>query len=215
MSVLYFFIRAAVAFPVSFVLWLVVFFGLAVPFWPSVGLALLGGAIAYGGLQWYMNFSTLKAYGLTRREYTYIRKNLKDAKDKINRIQKAFIHIRSISTFTQMLRINRLVKRIYNIVKKEPKRFYQAERFFFYHLDSVVELTEKHAFLAAQPIKDADIDRSLRETRDTIEQLIKKMEDDLYRLVSTDVEHLTFELDVAKHALNKWTPPEQERSSHK
>lgn len=32
--------------------------------------------------------------------------------------------------------------------------FYEAEDFFFSHLDSLVELTEKYAFLEKQPVKD-------------------------------------------------------------
>lgn len=213
MKFLYFLLRMAIALPVSFMVWVILFFGFAQSFWLSVGLALSGGALLYGTVQSYMNHIFLKRHQLTRSEYVYIRKNLHEAKAKISRLQKAYFNVRSISSFSQIHRLNRLIKRIYTIVKKEPKRFYEAERFFFYHLDSVVELTEKHAFLAAQAVKDVHLRRSLQETRHTIEQLIQSIEQDLYDLLSTDMNHLAFELDVAKHTLKKWVPPLHERSS--
>lgn len=216
MKFLNFILRTAIAIPVSFLAWMILFFGFAQTFWFSVALALSGGVIIYSAIQWYTTDIFLKKHQLTRKEYIYIRKNLREAKEKISRLQKSILNARSISSFSQMVRINRLVKKVYNIVKKEPKRFYQAERFFFYHLDSVVELTEKHAFLAAQSVKDAKLHLSLQETRHTIEQLIQSVEQDLYDLLSKDMDHLAFELDVAKHSLKKWVqPPLHERSSKK
>ena len=207
-------LRLATAIPVSFIIWTALFFGLSQPFWFSVGFAFAGGALLYYVMLWYMNHAFLKKHQLTWKEYVYIRKNLREAKEKISRLHKAYFHARSLSTFNQIFRLNRLVKRIYTIVKKEPKRFYQAERFFFYHLDSVVELTEKHAFLAAQSVDDAKMHLSLQETKHMIEQLIQTVEQDLKELLSPDVDHLSFELDVAKHTLRKWTPP-HERSANK
>jgi 5-bromo-4-chloroindolyl phosphate hydrolysis protein len=89
------------------------------------------------------------------------------------------------------------------MAQKEPKRFYQAEQFYFSHLDSVVELTEKYSFLASQPKKSLEINQSLIETRQTLNELTKVLEEDLYHVVSDDVDHLNFEIDVAKHSIKK------------
>lgn len=193
-----------IAAPIAFLTWLGLYFGAAQPFWVSVGLALGVGGLCYSGAYGYAYYIFLKRHRLTRREYVYIRKNLKEAKEKIRRLQKAFVNVRSISAFRRMFTIQRLVKRIYALVKKEPKRFFQSERFFFYHLDSVVELTEKHAFLTAKSVPDPQLNRSLWETQRTIDALIQSIEQDLRDLLTTDLDQLEFELNVARHSLKKW-----------
>jgi 5-bromo-4-chloroindolyl phosphate hydrolysis protein len=94
----------------------------------------------------YTNFGNRriqKKYGLSRREYYYILDQLKEAKAKLSRLQHLFLKVRSLRSLKQMIELNSLVKRIYSVVKKEPKRFYEIEPFFYSHLDSVVELAEK------------------------------------------------------------------------
>ena len=87
--------------------------------------------------------------------------------------------------------------------KKEPKRFFQAERFYYSHLDSIVELSEKYAFLNTQPSKTPELMESLQETKGTIHQLADTLEKDLYIVLEDDIDHLQFELDVAKQELKK------------
>lgn len=207
MNVLHAILRLLIVIPASFLGWMIFFFAIGLSFGLSVAIALCEGVLLYYGLLWYSNHSFLKKHQLTYREYLYIRDNLRDAKEKIRRVRRTFFQARSMRTFNQMTRIHRLMKQIYSIVKKEPRRFYQAERFFFYHLDSVVELAERHAFLANQPVKSIGLEQSLRETRRTIDQLIQSVEQDLHDLLSTDREHLAFELDVAKQSLKKWVTP--------
>lgn len=40
----------------------------------------------------------------------------------------------------------KMIRKIYSLTKKEPKRFYQAEQFYYSHLDSATELAEKYVF---------------------------------------------------------------------
>jgi 5-bromo-4-chloroindolyl phosphate hydrolysis protein len=89
------------------------------------------------------------------------------------------------------------------LTKKEPKRFYKAERFYFSHLDSVLELTEKYAFLSSQPKISLELEHSLSETRRTLNELTEKVEQDLYYILSDDIDNLNFEIDVAKNSLKK------------
>jgi len=76
-----------------------------------------------------------------------------------------------MGAFKQLYELSKLSKRMYAIINKEPRRFYQSERFFFYHLDSVVELSERYAMLAAQPVKNENMYISLKETQSTLEDL--------------------------------------------
>lgn len=194
--------------------WIISFTALQQTFWMSSLLAIIAGGATYFSVKWFTERKFLKQNKLTKREYIYIKRNLEEAKKKINRLQRVFLQIRSLHNFRQMLTIHRIVKRIYKTVKKEPRRFFQAENFFFYHLDSVVELSEKYAFLINQPVKDKKMYQSLRDTRKTIEKLSKSIEEDLYHILSSDIDHLEFELDVAKHSLKNLERPlmDDERS---
>ncbi|WP_249671235.1 5-bromo-4-chloroindolyl phosphate hydrolysis family protein, partial [Bacillus thuringiensis] len=90
--------------------------------------------------------------------------NLREAKLKIARLRKALFAVKNIQTIKQNIEILRIVRKSYSITKNEPKRFYQVERFYYQSLDSIVELTEKHAFLASQPKRNAKLEVSLSET---------------------------------------------------
>lgn len=139
-----------------------------------------------------------KKHALNRKEYYYILDQLKEAKIKLSRLQNLFLKVRSLRSLKQMIELNSLVKRIYSIVKKEPKRFYEIEPFFYSHLDSVVELAEKSAILSRNKVKDPATKQSLIETKETLGDLSKTLESDLRQVLARDIEHLTIELDVAR-----------------
>jgi 5-bromo-4-chloroindolyl phosphate hydrolysis protein len=199
----------------TILVWLIFFLGFQMSFLPSSIYATLIGGATFFGVKWYFDYRFLKKNRLTRKEYAYIQKNLLDAKRKITRLQKAFFSVRSMGAFKQLYELIKLAKRMYAIVNKDPRRFYQSERFFFYHLDSVVELSERYALLAAQPVKNDKMYISLKETRSTLEDLSESIKKDIYHVLSTDVDDLKFELDVAKHSLKKldYHPLDDERST--
>lgn len=187
--------------PLTITVWLISFIAYDQTFWLSLGISLSGGLLTYKLISMYVNSKFLKKHGLTRKEFRYIKKNLDEADRKISRMSKAFLQIREIPSLKQRIDVVRISKRIYKLAKKEPKRFYDAEEFYFSHLDSVVELTEKYALLSSQPNKTLEIEQSLRETRSTLNELTKAVETDLHEMLADDLDHLNFEIDVAKHSL--------------
>lgn len=184
-------------------LWLILFFGFNHSFLKASSISLITAFVFFFGIKWTRDYLYLKKQRLTRKEYMYIQKNLIIAKKKINRLQKAFFSARTIGSFRQLYELVRLVKKMYAIVKKEPKRFFQSERFFFSHLDSIVELSERYATLASQPIKDDTVYVSLKDAQNTLEDLTDLVRKDIQLAHTTDIEDLNFELLVAKHSLNK------------
>ncbi|MDQ0214332.1 5-bromo-4-chloroindolyl phosphate hydrolysis protein [Oikeobacillus pervagus] len=206
MSILFFITRLLVSIPTFFIT-LLILHNLDYPIFKSTGIALLTSVALYQMIKWITRRRFLKENNITRQEYAYIKRNLKEAKEKLKRLNKVFIKIRNIQTFKQMIEIHRLVKRIFSIVKREPRRFYQAENFFFRHLDSVVEIAEKYAFLSQQPVKNEQLYHSLSESSITLDELTKSLEKDLYVVLQSDIEHLSIELDVAKHSLKKLEHP--------
>ncbi|MBM7693623.1 5-bromo-4-chloroindolyl phosphate hydrolysis protein [Peribacillus deserti] len=180
---------------------LISFFAFEQTFLLSIAISLILGVSAFFLSAAVFKIRYLRKHGLTRKEYQYIEKNLDEAKRKIFRLNKALVMIRHIPSIRQRIDLIRITRKIYSLTKKEPKRFYLANEFYFSHLDSAVELTERYNFLSAQPIKNAEIEHSLLETRRTIDELSHSIEKDLYQILSEDVNQLQFELDVAKHTI--------------
>lgn len=198
-----FVVQTFVTVPSAVTVWFVSYFAFDQTFLLASAFSLAGGAVVSMITSGVMTTRFLKKHQLTRKEYRYIKKNLDDAKHKINRLNKALFSIRDISTLKQRLDVLRITKKIHSLTKTEPKRFYKAEKFYFSHLDSVVELTEKYKFLSVQPKKNHEIDLSLYDTKQTLTDLTKVLEDDLYYIISDDIDHLNFEIDVAKHSIKK------------
>jgi 5-bromo-4-chloroindolyl phosphate hydrolysis protein len=196
-----FFIRMAVSVPSFTTVWLASFFAFDQPLLPSTGFAFAGAFLAYGSTSFLWKRRFLKKQQLTRSEYKYIKKNLSEAAPKIQRLQKTLLSIRELPSMKQRIELVRIIRRIHNLTKREPKRFYQAEPFYFSHLDSAVELTEKYIFLSSQPRKSAELTESLAETKRTLDELKTYIEKDLYQVISNDIEDLHYEIDVAKHSI--------------
>lgn len=200
--VISFVLRTLMAIPSAGLIWLISFFGFDQTLLLSTAFSVAGGAMVYVGTKGIMKQRFIKSQGLTRKEYKYIQQNLNEAKEKINRLNKALFSVRQLSTLKQNMEILRISRKIYMITKKEPKRFYLAEKFYFYHLDSFVELAEKYSFLSAQPTKNHELNQSLKETRRTIIEMKYALEKDLDEVLSNDLNQLNLELDVAKRNID-------------
>ncbi|MDN4075059.1 5-bromo-4-chloroindolyl phosphate hydrolysis family protein [Fictibacillus terranigra] len=195
------FVKVISAINTMVIVWLLSFFAFDQSFLLSSAFAAGGAVIGYLMTAMLWNYRILRKYKLTRSEFKYIKKNLNEAKPKIYRLQKTLFSIRDIPTLKQRIELTKITRKIYSMTKREPRRFFQAERFYFSHLDSAVELTEKYAFLSGQPKKSWELQDSLSETRRTLKELTEYIEEDLYHLISDDVNQLKFELDVAKHSI--------------
>lgn len=186
---------------------LVFLFGLDLSFILSLIFALLASLVVFYGIKGYTAKSLVKSSGLTRSEYKYIQSQLREGKLKIGRLQKAMFSVRNVITIKQNYEVLQVAKKIQSIVENEPRRFYKAEEFYYAHLDSMVELTEKYAFLTKQPAKTNEIKDSLNETRVTISSMADTIKQDLYKILNEDMDDLRVELDVAKNSIEKNKDP--------
>jgi len=203
----YFIIRHLLSFPIFIGSWIAFQYGLDLHI---VFAGLLSFGIYVVSEQFIKMVQSRKfasKHGLTMAEYRHIKSQLKDAKDKLKQLNGYFLKVRSVRAFKQLFDMNRLAKRIFQIVKTNPKKFYQAESFFYAHLDSAVELTSKYTLLISQPVKAADIQIALQDTRETLLELNQVMEKDLRQVLSSDIEHLKMELDFAKISIKKQELP--------
>ncbi|WP_102264500.1 5-bromo-4-chloroindolyl phosphate hydrolysis family protein [Mesobacillus jeotgali] len=199
------FMQTGASIPFSAFIWLLAYAGFDQTFWMSSLYGFIGGGVMFFGLGSYLQRRFLEKNRLTMKEYKYIKRNLKEANVKINRIQKSLFSIRHIRSLKQRIELVRLVKNIQKLSNREPRRFFKAEQFYFSHLDSIMELSEKYAFLSSQPAKNRELEYSLQDTQDTLKDLTKIVEKDLNYMLEEDLDHLNFEIDVAKHSIKKRT----------
>lgn len=167
-------------------------------FWPGIGI-MAGSYLITGTVTKQIQLQKIyKQTGLTRLEYKHIHQQLKKADNQLAQLNKFFLRARSVHQFKQMLDIQRIAKNIVKVVKNEPKKFYHIEPFFYAHLETATQLTDKYTMLNQQPIKDKDIQLAIAETRSTLTDLHETMEDDLKLALSNDVEQLKMEIEFAK-----------------
>jgi len=183
--------------------WFLFYFGLKLPFFQSGLFAILVWITTFIFFRFLQQSRLLRRNKLTRREYKYIKDNIREAERKIQRLQKSFFRARSIDSWKVLFENLRIAKRIIQIVKNEPRRFFLADRFFFYHLDSSIEIAEKYTKLATQPIHDVEMRRFIEESKSALKELNGQLQEDLKSVLQHDVDHLQFELDVVKKQLQQ------------
>ncbi|QFF98933.1 hypothetical protein PB01_08870 [Psychrobacillus glaciei] len=192
------FFRHFLNIPIMVSSWFIFFFSFGSGFFLSSALGLGVYLVSNISIKKLQQHRIMKKHQLTHSEYFFIQNQLKEANKKVRTLNSQYLKVRSISSFKQLFEMNRLAKRIISLVKGNPRKFYQAENFFYAHLDSAVELTSKYSLLVAQPVKNSDMKFALQDTRDTLQAINIVMEEDLKDVLASDIEQLKMELDFAK-----------------
>ncbi|MBO0600253.1 5-bromo-4-chloroindolyl phosphate hydrolysis family protein [Sporosarcina sp. E16_3] len=201
-----FFIRHFITAPISFGSWLFFVMGAGMNIFAATGLLVaiyLGGTFTLKQIQLSSN---LKKLGMSRAEYSHIKGQITGAKMKIKQLNGLYGQVRSIQAFRQLHEMSSLSRRILNLVRSNPKKFYDAEKFFYAHLDSAVELTSKYALLINQPLKDKELRIALQNTRETLGDVNKQLEQDLRSVLASDMNQLQMEIDFVDVSINNKKP---------
>ncbi|MER1985954.1 MAG: 5-bromo-4-chloroindolyl phosphate hydrolysis family protein [Solibacillus sp.] len=169
----------------------------------SIPLAIATYFISNKLILLYQRSKQSKQFGLTRSEFEHIESQLKQSRTQLANLTQQYIRVRSVKSFKLINDMNKLAKRILNIVQTNPQKFYAVEDFFYAHLPSAVELTDKYTLLTKEQISDPAIHLALEDTRRTLKDLYETMEDDLKQALASDIEGLKIELDFAKLANDK------------
>ena len=146
----------------------------------------------------FQTYKRSKKLGLTKTEYRQIELQLKKAREQINKLTQQYTRVRSVKSFKLINETSKVSRRIINIVNNDPHKFYAVEDFFYAHLPSAVELTDKYTLLTKEQVKGTDIHLALEETRKTLKDLHVTIEEDLKLALQSDIENLKIELDFAK-----------------
>lgn len=179
---------------VTGILWM----GFGLPFFISVFAGVIGFGLTAIITKAVQKRSIRKQFNLTKSEYKLIDEQLEEAVETTRTLSSLFTKVRSIKGFRQLYDMNKTAKRIINIVKNNPQKFYQAETFFYAHLPSVGELAEKYVTLSREKIKDRDVQVALRQTQQALTEYSKILEEDLRDVLADDIQSLKMELDFAQ-----------------
>lgn len=185
-------------------------FGFSLGFFISLVIAALIFIVSLNVINSYQRYKKRKEFNLSKSEYNHIEAQLNEAIQFLQQFNRMYTKIRSVSGFKQLYEMSKLSKRIISIVRANPPKFYQAEIFFYSHLPSAAEITEKYAYLSKQPIKDTEIHIALQRTRDTLEDLFQSMEKDLRQVLAADIEGLKIELDFVKQSSRRSAQSKEE-----
>ncbi len=198
-----FLVRHSIAAPVSFVTWLYLLLSTSLGFTVVTAISIVlyvGGNFVMKQIQVSSNYKQL---GMSRSEYKHVKKQLYEAKQKLHRLNSLYGQVRSIQAFRQLYEMINFSKRIVKIVKMNPQKFYDAENFFYAHLDSAVELSTNYVMLINQPLKDTELKIALQNTRETLSDVNDQLQNDLRRVLSSDIEKLQLERDFVDITINK------------
>lgn len=167
-----------------------------------LGGLLFGGSYATSTalLKYRQKRKVMQLAGITKEEYKHIETQLSTANKQIQTLSQNYLRVRSVAAFKQLLEMTRISKNIVKIVKTDPRKFYNVEQFFYAHLPSAVELTEKYTMLSKQPVKDKDIQLTLSKTRETLTDLNDTIQIDLKDALANDIDHLQMEIEFANRS---------------
>jgi 5-bromo-4-chloroindolyl phosphate hydrolysis protein len=171
----------------------------------SIGFtAFLAFPITYFGLNkgilFYQQSKRAKQLNLSRSQFIHIEEQLSIATKNANALTQKYVQVRSVKSFKVIYEMSKLSKRIIALVRKDPSKFYMIEEFFYAHLPSALELSDKYALLTKEQVTGTEIHVALNDARVTLKDLYETMESDLKKALSSDIESLKIELDFAKLA---------------
>lgn len=142
--------------------------------------------------------SYLKELNLSRKDYRYITHQIHTAQNKIKRIFKTFINVRSINDFKLVNDIYRISRTVNTTVRQRPDLFYNIESFYYTHIDNALNLIESYTRLAKMPAKSAEERQMLQQTRITLEEVRRTLVADLKEVNAQDYNQLDTEMRLNK-----------------
>lgn len=133
---------------------------------------------------------------IERKEKKYALAQIKEAKEKVKKINSTRFKVRSIFVYQNITKLYKISTKVIKIVEKEPVRYRTAQTFFQQHLDSSAIITEKYVQLLSQPVRTHEVSTALRETERALKQLERNMEKEMLVVLSGDMHNLSTEIKL-------------------
>lgn len=135
--------------------------------------------------------------------FTYRKKNIKNAARKVRQIQINKFKARSFDKYRKIDRLYKAANQILKVVKEEPARYVAAKKFFSDYLDSAVFITKQYALFLQQPVRSQEVQASLKETEDALDEMTVTFEKELMEILSKDRMTLDLEVEYMRNAMQE------------
>lgn len=149
-------------------------------------------------------FKSIKGAFKSNPSNSYLNENIKQAKREVRQIRG---YISEIPEHKQQPFINlyKSMKNMITIVEKYPQKYTQSKLFFNDLLPNTTTILERYQYLINQPIKSEEIKETLRKTEATIDDMKKRVDEELLKLLSDDAMKLDLDLQYIHHTNPKDT----------
>jgi|GEM_PF-1941737 len=136
------------------------------------------------------------------KDAMFIRDSLKIARKKTLQIQQYGRRWRMWRLWFKIRQIRKVNQEIITAIHKEPERFVKADKFFSLYLDSTLNVLEKYALLVQQPVRSQEVELSLKNSENMLDDIIKGLEQQLTSVLEADM----MELEIEKEVIDRHTP---------
>ena len=141
-----------------------------------------------------------------------LREALAGGDRSLTSLRKAAKAITDKTAAAKVAEIAKLVERILDDIRKDPKDLKNARQFLGYYLDATIKIVERYVELSAEGLKDQSVQASLRKVEGMLETIRAAFEKQLAMLLSDDVLDLDTELGLLEktirmEGLGDDTPP--------
>ena len=116
-------------------------------------------------------------------------------------LRKAAKAITDKAAGAKVAEIAKLVERILDDIRKDPKDLRNARQFLGYYLDATIKIVERYVELSAQGLKDRSVQASLRKVEGMLETIRAAFEKQLAMLLSDDVLDLDTEIGLLEKTI--------------
>lgn len=116
-------------------------------------------------------------------------------------LRKAAKVISDPKAAAKVAEIAKLVERILDDIRKDPKDLKNARQFLSYYLDATIKIVDRYVEISAQGLSDASVQTSLRKVEGMLETIRAAFEKQLARLLSDDVLDLDTELGLLEKTI--------------
>lgn len=192
-----------ISIPLGIVAWSVSLFSLDLGWFLSL-LALVGVPVVfYSGFKGLYIYQFLKRNQISYNDYKFIESQLSVAEKKVKKLNMQLIKMKHLSSLKLRLDFIQSNRRLLNEIKKNPKKFFQAEKFFYQYLDSALELSSRYNLLTKHPLKTWEYDDTLHTTRKTLFELKPLVDEQIHAVLNNNLENLQLEIDLATLAIDE------------
>lgn len=192
-----------ISIPLGVVSWSIALFSLDLNWFISLLMLVGVPVVFYSGFKGLYIYQFLKRNGLSYNDYKFIDSQINVAEKKVKKLNLQLLKMKHLSSIKFRLDFIQANRKLLNEIKKDPKKYFQAEKFFYQYLDSALELSSRYNLLTKHPLKTWEYDDTLHTTRKTLFDLKPLIDEQIHAVLNNNLENLQLEIDLANLVIDE------------